>query len=86
MVIEFNSSSGVKRRRFLTKKKTERREDEEKTKKKKKGFRFSFLKKEFSNEFFAFAIFFSKATTKQNSAHSSSLVRSLCVRIIRRRR
>lgn len=85
MVIEFNSSSGVKRRRFLTKKKTERREDEEKTKKKKKGFRFSFLKKEFSNEFFA--IFFSKATTKQNSAHSSSLkIRSLCVRIIRRRR
>jgi len=71
---------------LTTKKKTdERREDEEKTKKKKKkGFRFSFLKKEFSNE--RFAIFFSKATTKQNSAHSSSLVRSLCVRIIRRRR
>jgi len=80
MVIEFNSSSSVKRRRFLTKKKKRRRDREE------EEFRFSFLiKKEFSNEFFA--IFFSKATTKQNSAHSSSLkIRSLCVRIIRRRR
>jgi hypothetical protein len=54
----------------LTKKKTERREDEEKTKKKKKkGFRFSFLKKEFSNNEF-FAIFFSKARSASTSRNT----------------